>query len=193
MGKREDNAKQTRAKLLDTADRLIVKDGYERVSVDSIVKASGIAKGTFYNYFKRKEDLIFELSKHRFANLIGSRDTGNQDAVTSISAYLEEFMTVIANSKIELARQWVRYVSASDANKDKWQLDVDSLERFIQQLIREDKLSAKTPHYVLSETLLTQMYGIILSWCIDPKAIDPIQRTQQFCTQQLELLVNPYQ
>ncbi|MFX3617842.1 MAG: TetR/AcrR family transcriptional regulator [Sporolactobacillus sp.] len=69
MGKRKENARMTRQKLLATADRLIVRNGYEDVSVDSIVQANGITKRTFYNYFKRKEDLILELSKARFAGI----------------------------------------------------------------------------------------------------------------------------
>ena len=51
VGKREDNAIATRKKLISTANQLIVQHGYENISVDTIVKASGIAKGTFYNYF----------------------------------------------------------------------------------------------------------------------------------------------
>ena len=36
----------------------IVRYGFKKVSVDDIVKAAGIAKGTFYLYFDSKEDFI---------------------------------------------------------------------------------------------------------------------------------------
>lgn len=191
MGKREDNARQTRTKLLEAADRLIVKNGYEGVSVDSIVKETGIAKGTFYNYFARKEDLIFALSKRRFAHVAQTK-VQNISAQASIATYLTDFMTVIVESKIELTRQWVRYVSVSDANQDKWQLDVTSLDQQLQQLIEANRLLSHTPHLALANTLVTQLYGIILSWCMAPGQVDPKVATQLFCDHQLPLILKPY-
>ncbi|WP_461226159.1 TetR/AcrR family transcriptional regulator [Lacticaseibacillus suihuaensis] len=192
MGKRADNAKATRAKLLATADRLIGEGGYEGVSVDSIVKASGIAKGTFYNYFKAKEDLIFALSKQRFAHVTNLDVTTQSDAVESISRYLVDFMTVIANSGIGLTRQWVRYVSASEANAEKWRLDVESLNNLLVRLMRSGCLNRSTPSHTLAKELITQLYGIILSWCIAPMDVDPIVVTQKYCQSRLPLLLAPY-
>lgn len=193
MGKRADNARQTRAKLLETADRLIVKNGYEGVSVDSIVKESGIAKGTFYNYFKRKEDLIFALSQQRFAHVTEHSLIPEADAYTNIRDYLVDFMTVIANSRVELTRQWIRYVSASSENEDKWAFDVASLDRLLRVLIANHLLASKTPHERLARTLLTQMYGIILTWCIAPERLDPVQTISDFCDNELTLLIENYQ
>lgn len=194
MGRREENAIMVRKNLINTADQLIVQCGYENVSVDDIVKASGIAKGTFYNYFKRKEDLIFELSKERFAHVTGDVDKlAEDDPLTSIRRYLINFMTVIVNSKIELVRQWIRYVSASSSNnQSKWQFDVSSLERLLQKLIAAHKLSADTPTPELARLLLTEMYGVILTWSISPDTVDPIVTVNEFCDLQLETLLHRY-
>ena len=69
MGKREQNAQETRVAILETADRLIAERGYEQISVEEITRTAGIAKGTFYNYFKKKEDLIRALYHAHFAVL----------------------------------------------------------------------------------------------------------------------------
>lgn len=44
--------------IIDTAARLFVAKGYERCSVNDILNTIGIAKGTFYHYFKSKEDVL---------------------------------------------------------------------------------------------------------------------------------------
>lgn len=44
--------------IIDTAARLFVTKGYEKSSVNDILTAIGIAKGTFYHYFKSKEDVL---------------------------------------------------------------------------------------------------------------------------------------
>lgn len=192
MGKREENARMTRQKLLATADQLIVHNGYEDVSVDSIVQASGIAKGTFYNYFKRKEDLIFELSKERFAGIATQPIQLRNGCVAAVGAYLLNFIAIVANSKVELTRQWVHYVSATADNQQKWSFDVHSLETLLEKFVTEGQMKSETPIHELANLLLTQMYGIILTWCMSPELIDPIETTKNFNSLQLKPLFRPY-
>ncbi|AMM53950.1 TetR/AcrR family transcriptional regulator [Pyrococcus kukulkanii] len=52
----------TREKLLHSAKKLFARKGFDRVTVDEIVRDAGVAKGTFYLYFKRKEDIIREVA-----------------------------------------------------------------------------------------------------------------------------------
>jgi AcrR family transcriptional regulator len=74
MGKREEKAEKTRKKLLATADRLINQRGYENVAVEDITKACGVAKGTFYNYFAQKQDLVLALGQEYFAKVTDKVD-----------------------------------------------------------------------------------------------------------------------
>jgi AcrR family transcriptional regulator len=49
--------------LLISAAKLFREKGIKAVSVDEIVKGVGVAKGTFYLYFKTKEDLLAKLAE----------------------------------------------------------------------------------------------------------------------------------
>ena len=51
-------AKQT---LLDAAEDLMLTQGYSATSVDQICKAAKLTKGSFFHYFKSKEDLAAAL------------------------------------------------------------------------------------------------------------------------------------
>lgn len=53
---------QTREKIVEAAIELFAKKGFDRTTVDEIVANAGVAKGTFYLYFKSKDDLIKELA-----------------------------------------------------------------------------------------------------------------------------------
>ena len=44
--------------LLDIAQELFFQKGYESTSVNDIIEKAGVAKGTFYHYFKSKADLL---------------------------------------------------------------------------------------------------------------------------------------
>lgn len=61
MGKAEENKKIKRTALLSHAFSLFVNNGIANTSISDITNKAGVAKGTFYFYFRDKEDLIQKL------------------------------------------------------------------------------------------------------------------------------------
>lgn len=57
-GVRATNRKEKERALLDAALLLFLARGVEGVSVDDITRAAGVAKGSFYRYFKDQEKLV---------------------------------------------------------------------------------------------------------------------------------------
>jgi AcrR family transcriptional regulator len=49
---------ERRNEILDVAERLFGTKGYDKSTVNDILEAVGIAKGTFYYYFKSKEEVL---------------------------------------------------------------------------------------------------------------------------------------
>lgn len=49
---------ERKKEILDTAERLFRIKGYEKCTIMDIIKEVGIAKGTFYHYFKSKEEVL---------------------------------------------------------------------------------------------------------------------------------------
>ncbi len=54
-------SRQTRRELVNTAISLWQTQDFEDITVDAIVEAAGVSKGTFYYHFRRKEDLLVDL------------------------------------------------------------------------------------------------------------------------------------
>lgn len=52
-----------RSEILDTAQQLFYQKGYEQTSIQDLLNAVGIAKGTFYHYFASKQALLEELTE----------------------------------------------------------------------------------------------------------------------------------
>ncbi len=53
---KEHNERQN--EILDTAQKLFAEKGYGKCTVNDILNEIGIAKGTFYHYFKSKEEVL---------------------------------------------------------------------------------------------------------------------------------------
>jgi len=56
----------TKTAIMDAAERLILDRGFAATSVDAIIEAAGITKGTFFYHFKSKAELALSLVQ-RFA------------------------------------------------------------------------------------------------------------------------------
>lgn len=65
MGKIDENKKQKKEALLNTAYELFTTKGIHATAISDIVKRAGVAKGTFYLYFKDKYDVKNKLVAHK--------------------------------------------------------------------------------------------------------------------------------
>lgn len=57
--------KLKRLKLMDAGYDLFITKGINNTVIDDIVKKAGVAKGTFYLYFKDKYDLVNQITLHK--------------------------------------------------------------------------------------------------------------------------------
>jgi AcrR family transcriptional regulator len=77
-GKREQTKVQNRQAILDAARAVFAELGYDNVTVRDIIRRTGLAAGTFYNYFKSKEEVFAALADdgaRRFAPILKSLRT----------------------------------------------------------------------------------------------------------------------
>jgi AcrR family transcriptional regulator len=57
-GKREETKANNRQAIIDAARRVFAELGYGATTVRDIIRATELASGTFYNYFKSKEEVF---------------------------------------------------------------------------------------------------------------------------------------
>ena len=69
MGKLEVNKRHKESSLLNTAFEFFTTKGFSKTSISDIVGHAGVAKGTFYLYFKDKYDIRNKLICHKSSQL----------------------------------------------------------------------------------------------------------------------------
>jgi AcrR family transcriptional regulator len=63
--KQQLRTQETQARLLDAAENIFVRDGFEGAQLDEIAAMAGRSKGSVYTHFKNKEDLFLALFERR--------------------------------------------------------------------------------------------------------------------------------
>ena len=99
-GKLENNKQQKRTSILDTAFKLFTTQGVSKTSIAEISQKAGIAKGTFYLYFKDKYDIRNKLISHEASKLF-------KNSVTALNSYADEEKTKNPDFTITFTEQIV--------------------------------------------------------------------------------------
>jgi AcrR family transcriptional regulator len=86
-GKRERTKVQNRHTILDAARRVFAEMGYGATTVRDIVRATPLASGTFYNYFKSKEE-IFQAIQDESALRIRPRLREERARAETVEAFI---------------------------------------------------------------------------------------------------------
>ena len=92
LKKRTINPEEKIGKVLQTARRLFVENGYCGVSIPSIVQASGVSTGAIYSYFEDKETLAKEIhawTVSEFDGLFRQRLTGKESVYQVLKTFTE--------------------------------------------------------------------------------------------------------
>jgi AcrR family transcriptional regulator len=91
-----------REEIISTAHRLFFSRGYETCTINDIIMEIGIAKGTFYHYFRGKQELLealIEQMSHQILERINAiaGDT-SRSAADRLSHYFQESLVLKAQT-----------------------------------------------------------------------------------------------
>lgn len=88
-GKRAQNKQANREAILDAARYCFLADGYDAITIRDIIRRSGLAAGTFYNYFPDKESVFRALVESRLG-VIQERIHTARSKATSVESFFHE-------------------------------------------------------------------------------------------------------
>ncbi len=92
---------ERRNEILDTAEGLFHMKGYDKCTVNDILKAVGIARGTFYYYFKSKEEVLDAIVS-RYTDFVVSRtyEILKKGDISPEEKLLHAFMSMRINNQV---------------------------------------------------------------------------------------------
>lgn len=196
MGKRQEAALETRQKLIDAVKKLSENKPYNEMSIDDITQTAGVAKGTFYTYFKRREDIISVIAYEDLDRALKRASDENADAAERIARFLNDSAVIIEDTTLQVAQQWYRSVTSpldgDTLGMDKLSYDKGFVERCLQGAVDNGDLQADTPVASLSLQIVSAYYGAVALWCMSDGKISHTEIIKDFCKDSLPKIINAY-
>lgn len=134
--------KETKALLVESAERLISLKGFHNTKIEDITKDAGVAKGTFYTYFKSKEEVLSAIFEYRGLGYL-----------EKIEAILKE--PISFSKKLHLVTKY--HIAFGIENKEFFRLMVKVFENFDRELGQ----MLKEKHFESKFVILRQIESII--------------------------------
>ena len=110
---KEERRREKRNRILDEAGKLFVENGIESTKIIDIAKAAGVAKGTVYEYFESKEDIVIEWMNGTFGEFrssIQEKLSHEKSTVSKLRVFVEysaqEFTNIMVNAKIMIQHRF---------------------------------------------------------------------------------------
>ena len=126
-----------RNRILDSAYELFRNSSFNSTAIDDVVKAAGVAKGTFYLYFKDKYDLLDQLVIDKSSGIIIS---AFKDAFSDESLSFSEKINLFADNIIDELNSHKEIAALLQKNLSRWFVSVrDSVDEELRNVITEIK------------------------------------------------------
>ena len=175
----------TRSRLLEHGTRLILEHGYNHTGIQAVLQAAGVPKGSFYHYFKTKEEFGLAILDAYFDAHMGNVGRFFSDQSLSPLArlrgcfefYVEHFRArewkdgcLLGNMSQELADQNPTFRARLQGLFGRW---CRRVEECLDEARRAGELRAGLDLRLLAEFCVNSWEGAILRMKAN-KSIEPL-------------------
>lgn len=189
-GKRERNKRQRKESLYVVAMDLFRRQGFEETRVEEITRAAGVAKGTFFNYFPTKEDVLLYIGERHMsrlgvamANGSGKQLTQERSAVAGLKFLLRTMALSLEDDKdlVRLAVSKAMKIAHLAPTKNGG--DRFSFQGLVAILLARGQRSGEIDPAINPELVAQMVQGLyyqqLVTWCQSDFSYDLAGRLDQ--------------
>ena len=147
-----------RERLLESAKSILLRQGYDRLTIRAVAGACGVAVGTVYNYFPSKEVLVASVMLEDWQTALARMREGAAKASCAVEGLHSVFQAIATFARL-YAGVWSQYasrVNATELLRSRHHLIIGQLGEIIRPLLaRFGCLFHPSLTGFLAETLLS--------------------------------------
>jgi AcrR family transcriptional regulator len=187
MGRRERKRAQTRLKLFRCALQLFAERGFQNVTVEDITEATDVGKGTFFNYFESKDQVLGVMAEIQLGKVRSAMEEA-EAGKRSIRSVLQRLFARVGEEpgrSPELARTVISSFLASEVIRRGMDQNMCEGRRMAARIIElgqeRDEIDAKLKPEQVAFQLQQAFLGTLLLWSLrgEPKLQTAIEASFQ--------------
>lgn len=179
---RKKQAINTKNKIYNKAIKLIIEKGYDKVTISEICKGAGVSIGSFYHYFKSKDDVIIEFYKKadKYFKEFSLRDAQNINAIDQILEFTNYSMEFVVAEKIDFFIQiYKSQLHGNDYFLSEDRSLVIALKNIINKGQENKELICDMSAAEMTNFILKIHRGIIYDWCVHKGSYDLVEEADK--------------
>src|SRR6478735_9212403 len=150
---------ETKKRIQKAAISLFQQQGYQKTTVSQITHEAGVAKGTFFNYFKTKEEVLHYLGIN-FTNRISYKLEQLLQTEESTASIVKQLFLLLAQSNEEanphLIRSWFHIAITNSSFQQ---------SEILQTGKDRGELIIDIPAEEMAFIAILNFFGTLLYWC----------------------------
>jgi TetR/AcrR family transcriptional regulator, fatty acid metabolism regulator protein len=186
MTNRDYQAQQTKNRIYDAAILLMQTNGVKQTTIEGICKKAKVSIGSFYNYFKSKEDIlfsIFETADRYFADVVVP-DIYKLSGKEQLMRYFWHYGHYVSGKGLDFTRH-LFFNSENKAFIDSHRYMHKLLSIILQQQIDDGLIESTFKAEEIEKFLFIIARGVVYDWCLNEGKYDLTLRMQLLMDQVL--------
>jgi AcrR family transcriptional regulator len=179
MSPRPDVSEERRSQIIESAIKVIARQGFADTRMDDVAAESGLSKGLLYWYFNSKEEIITAIAELLFGvelrevqNLSVDGQTARACLESFLEVFLEDLRKLLRVTPIiyELYALAFRNPAVRGVMQEYLRRFVTILEPIVQRGIERGEFAPGNAHQI-TMTIGSTLEGTLLLWAYDPEMV----------------------
>lgn len=181
MSPRPNVSDERKSQIINAAEGVFTKKGFDEARMDDIAEETGLSKGTLYLYFKSKDELIIAILDRMFQREFKQLENLNQDGMSATDAIWEmtDLLTKDILGLIRLIPIVYEFLALAFRNKYVQQSLKKYINRYLDILIPIIQRGVEAGEFRQVDTrevaiaMGAMIEGTLLLWVYDRSLVEP--------------------
>lgn len=183
---RQQRAERTRLRILEVAAAAFAEHGYDGVSLNELVRRSGLTKGAFYFHFASRDELALAAFRHKQEQLVARIAAAVDEQappLERLAALLQERARLLEEDPtlfvvVRLGIELTMRHGADSEYAGFAELPLELLERIVREGQRRSEVRRDLDPRRAAETIFAAILGIDQAALFLPRELDVAKRTE---------------
>lgn len=188
---------EKKATILEASIRVFAEKGWRNTKIADIAKAADIGKGTVYEYFHSKDELLtatFRYFMTQAETIVAGRLAQIDDPLNRLETYISSWADILESESMDYLEIMLDFWAEGIRSKDRFSsLDLMKVyydnRQFIEQLL-EDCISEgrikKIDTQIVASIIIGTLDGLLIQWILDKNVFDIKKAVSSFARLMLD-------